>query len=293
MEERLKRYEGSKLIVGGTPAVKGLSKTETRLEQTDKRVLPVVCHECNDSHVLDFANVVWSSDNLDNHHPVFGSSDPDTAAYVCPHCGTEWDDYQRQTNIRNTCFDAYESGDKNAGWVATEKFTGKAGFTGLSELYACMPGASLAGLVKEYLVALAESEKGNQNLLIKFTNQKLGQSYEYKDDNATAEELRVRVEDYPEFRVPKGGVVLTAGIDVQRDRVAIIIRAWGKDLKSWLVYWGEIWAQENINDINDPIWTELDKLLYGSFQHESAAYLRIKAASLDTSDGAPVRGVNL
>lgn len=285
IEERLKRYIGSLLVVGGTPAVKGLSKTEARLEQTDKRVLSVVCHECGDSHVLDFANVVWSTDNLDSSHPIYGKADPDTAVYVCPHCGTEWDDYQRQTNIRSTCFDAYNRGDVNAGWTPTAKFTGKAGFMGLSELYVCMPGTSLADVVKEYLSAKAESEKGNQNLLIKFTNQKLGQSYEYKDDNATADELRAKAEDYQELVVPDGGLVLLMTVDVQRDRLAIVIRAYGEAQESWLVFFGEIWAKNDINDINDPVWSELDRMVFGCYQHECGAFIPIDAMEIDTSDG--------
>ena len=285
LEERLKRYVGSKLIVGGTPAVKGLSKTEARLDQTDKRLLPIQCHECNQSHVLDFANVVWNEDDSSTDHPVYGKSDPESAVYVCPECGTPWDDYQRQENIRNTCFTAYNAGDKNAGWTPTAEFHGRAGFMGLSELYVCMPGTGLSDVVQDYLAAKAESEKGNENAMIKFINQKLGQSYEYQDDNATADEIREKAEDYPELLVPRDGLVLTMGIDIQRDRVAIIIRAWGRGMESWLVYWGEIWAQVDINDINDPVWSELDKLLFGSYQHETGAYLRITAACLDTSDG--------
>lgn len=285
LEERLKRYVGSKLIVGGTPAVKGLSKTENRLEQTDKRVLPVVCHECGESHVLSFDHVGWSNDNLEFDHPVYGKSDPETAYYSCPHCGSVWDDYQRQTNIRNTCFNAYESGDLNAGWIPTAKFTGRAGFMGLSELYVCMPGTSLADVVKDYLAAKAESEKGNENPLIKFTNQKLGQSYEYKGDNVTADEIRDKGEDYPELVVPRHAAELLVTIDVQADRIAIVIRAYGKGMESWLVYFGEIWAAHSINDINDPVWSALDAVIFGSYQHETGAVLRVTAASIDTSDG--------
>lgn len=285
LEERLKRYVGSKLIVGGTPAVKGLSKTEARLEQTDKRVLPVVCHECGDSHVLDFANVIWDKDSRATEHPVYGKADPASAIYVCPCCGTEWDDYQRQENIRNTCFNALAAGDENAGWVGTAEFHGRAGFMGLSELYVCMPGTGLSDVVQDYLAAEAEAAKGNQNALIKFVNQKLGQSYEYKDDNVTADELRGRAEDYPELIIPQGGLVLTVGIDIQRDRVAVVIRAWGRDMESWLVYWGEMYAKVDINDINDPVWDELDRILFGAYRHETGGRIRVSAASLDTSDG--------
>lgn len=285
LEERLKRYIDSKLIVGGTPAVKGLSKTEARLKKTDQRILPIRCHECGNKHPLNWANVIWDTDVREDAHPIYGLDDPHSAIYVCPHCGVEWDDNQRQNNIRNTCFDAYNQGDKLAGWTATAEFFGRAGFMGLSELYVCMPGTSLADVVVEYLGAKVASEQGNQSEMIKFINQKLGEAYEYKDNNATADELREKVEDYPELIVPRKALYLTMGIDIQRDRVAVCIYAWGPSNESWIIFWGEMWAARDINDINDPVWAELDKLLFGRYLHDSGATLSIKAASLDTSDG--------
>lgn len=285
LEERLKRYIGSKLFIGGTPATKGLSKTESRLNNTDKRELPIVCHDCGESHTLNWANVIWDTDTRETLHPVFGKNDPESAVYVCPHCGSIWDDYQRKENVRDTCFNAYANGDKLGGWERTAEFHKKAGFKDLSELYVCMPGTSLADVVGEYLYAAAEAEKGNQTALIKFINQKLGESYEYKDDNATADELREKAEDYRELLIPEAALILTAGIDIQRDRIAISIYAWGSDSERWLVYFGEIWARHNLNDINDPCWSELDRLVFGSYEHETGAYIGLTAVSLDTSDG--------
>ena len=285
LEERLKRYIGSKLIMGGTPAVKGLSKTEARLKQSDNRVLPITCHECGKGHALSWANVIWDSDVRETPHPIYGLDDPLSAIYVCPNCGIEWDDNQRQNNVRDTCFKAYDSGDPLAGWQPTGEFHGRAGFTGLSELYVCIPGTSLADVVIDFLGARAQSDLGDESHMIKFINQKLGEPYEYTDDNATEEELRAKVESYPELIAPRKALFLTMGIDVQRDRIAICIYAWGAGFESWIIYFGEIWAANNINDINDPVWSELDKLLFGDYRHETGTVLKVSAAGLDTSDG--------
>lgn len=85
LEERIKRYPGAKMLVGGTPSLKGLSKTEQRLEQTDCRVLPVVCHDCGEAHVLDFANIKWlDADEDAQPHEVYGYALPETAVYAGP-----------------------------------------------------------------------------------------------------------------------------------------------------------------------------------------------------------------
>lgn len=297
-EDRLKRGPGkTKLIIGGTPALKGLSKTETRLSQSDMRVLPVACHECEGSHVLDWSNVTWvGKDNeieFDSNtgeitverHSVYGYAQPDTALYICPDCNAPWDDYQRQKNIRNTVFSAVEAGDPFAGWKPTQSSQGVAGFMSLSELYACVPGTSLSLVVQQYLLAEHEADKGNVALKIKFMNQTLGKPYEYETDAPEPEELAERAEDYLEMTVPAGGLILTAGVDVQHDRLAIVIRAWGRGEESWLVYWGELAATRTTADATDPVWEELHNILVTPIRSERGYNLRIQALSIDSSDG--------
>lgn len=286
LEERVKRYPGSKFVVGGTPSLKGLSKTDQRLEQTDQRVLPIVCHECGEAHVLDFQYITWlDADDDTPPHETYGRALPDTAMYRCPHCACVWDDYQRKENIRNTVFTAVDRGDPLCGWVATAPFYGKAGFIELSELYACLPGTTLAGLVREQLAAEKLAETGDLKQIIKFVNQKQGRSYEYKSDLPDADKLKERGEDYRELHVPAGGLVLMLTVDVQHDRLAVILRAWGRGEESWLVLWTELAAQTGTSSKDDPVWLELDRLVFGTYSHAKGYRLRISAVSIDSSDG--------
>lgn len=288
LEERVKRYPGSKTVVGGTPSLKGLSKTEQRLKQTDQRVLPIVCHECGESHVLDFAHITYLTGDPEAGevpHEVYGYAKPDTAKYACPHCACMWDDYQRKDNIRKTVYDAVERGDPLCGWVATAPFYGKAGFMELSELYACLPGTSMADLVREQLAAEKLADAGDPKQLIKFVNQKQGRAYEYRTDLPEADKLRERCEDYRELVIPAGGLMLFLTVDVQHDRIALILRAWGRGEESWLVLWTEIAAQSGTSDKTDPVWAELDRILFGTYAHAKGYRLRVSAASIDSSDG--------
>jgi hypothetical protein len=210
---------------------------------------------------------------------------PDTAIYCCPHCGTPWDDYQRQKNIRDTVYNALVAGDENAGWVATKPFYGKAGFKDLSELYVCLPGTSLSDVVKAYLEAKYLSDRGDESKMIAFVNQKLGNTYEYKGDQADADTLRELAEDYPEKVVPRGALALTAGIDVQHDRLAVVIRAWGRNEESWLIYWGELSADSSTIDKKDAVWDDIDQLLFNGFDHQQFGKIGISGLTIDCSDG--------
>jgi len=288
LEERVKRYPGSKTVVGGTPSLKGLSKTEQRLKQTDQRVLPIVCHECGESHVLDFEHITYltgSPEAGDIPHEVYGYAKPETAKYACPHCAGMWDDHQRKENIRRTVYEAVERGDPMCGWVATAPFYGKAGFMELSELYACLPGTTMADLVRERLAAEKLADAGDPKQLIKFVNQKQGRAYEYRTDLPEADKLRERCEDYRELVIPAGGLMLFLTVDVQHDRIALILRAWGRGEESWLVLWTEIAAQSGTSDKTDAVWAELDRILFGTYAHAKGYRLRVSAASIDSSDG--------
>lgn len=283
LDERLKRYPGSKMIVGGTPTIKNLSKTEHRVLESDCRVLPVACHECGEPHVLEWHNVSWlDADNSTEAHEVYGRAMPETAVYCCPHCGSGWDDDQRQQNIRDTIYAAVEAGDPNCGWQPTRPFHGKAGFTDLSELYACVPGTSLAEVVRDKLKADHLAEKGDLSGLITFTNQKLGRTYEYETAAPDVDVLRARAEVYPEQRIPAGGLMLTAGIDVQRDRLAVVLRAWGRGMESWLVYFGEFYARVSTTDTSDPVWKELDRFLFTPRYSERGFKMLPRAVSIDS-----------
>lgn len=270
--ERLKLDPDSKLIFGGTPTIKNLSRVETAYKETDQRKLYVPCHECGEGHVLSWDNVCWSEDP-ERHDDIYGSALPETAAYSCPHCGSLWDDRQKGVNVLNL----YEVIDK-------PEITDDVGFY-INELYSLFSGSELSTLVKKYLKAQYKLEAGDDSQMIGFVNNTLALGYEYQDDNATADELRAKAEDYPELVVPKQAAIITMGVDIQRDRIAVSLYAWGQGGERWLIYFGEIWAAHNINDINDPVWTELDRLLFGVYQHETGAYISVTACSLDTSDG--------
>jgi phage terminase large subunit GpA-like protein len=271
LEERAKTYEYRKVIFGGTPTVKGLSRVEKAYLASDRRSFMVPCHECGDVHVLHWQNMVWD-EGAKTPDEVFGKAQPDTARYVCPHCGVPWRDVDKNRNVRK----GY--------WLAERPFRGVAGFY-INELYSPFPGSKLAMLVERYLQAQHSLEQGDESDMIVFENSCLGLPYEYRTDAPTVDVLEERAKPYAEMTVPAGGLVLTIGVDVQHDRLAIIVRAWGRGEESWLVFWGELTAQGGCADKTDPVWDELDRYVFGTYAHEMGFSLNISAASFDSSDG--------
>lgn len=287
VKERQKRYRSGTLILGGTPSVKGLSRVEEQLNLTDQRVLPIACHDCGEMHVLDWDNVRWITAEDGPVHPVFGRAKPDTAIYACPFCGSAWDDWQRQQNVYNTVKAAADAGDPNYGWIGTVETSGDGvGFKELNELYVCIPGTSLADVVRDYLEAEHDAETGDQSGRIIFQNSKMGRPYEYQSNAPKVEELEKRAIEYEELTVPEGALVLVASVDVQHNRLSVMIEGVGRGEETWTVYWGEIAAKVSTIDITDPVWDELDKLLFTPRKHAAGFMLGVSAVSIDCSDGS-------
>jgi len=268
-EERVKTFANSKIISGGTPTISGVSTVEADYEASDQRKFYIPCPDCGESHVLEWDNVTWQTDES-LADPVLANAVLDSARYACPHCGVMWTDFEKNRAV------------KKGEWRAEAEFKGTAGFY-INELYSPFPGSILSRLVERYLKAQHKLKAGDDSSMIVFTNTCLGLGYKLESDAPEIEVLKARALDYEEKTIPFGGLILTAGVDFQHDRIAIVLRAWGRGEESWLVWWGEIYGNTML--INDPVWDELDSILFHGYQHESGAQLRVTAASLDSSDG--------
>lgn len=278
LEERTKQVENRKVVYGGTSTIDGLSAIQDAYEESDKCQYFIPCHDCGESHVLSWDNVSWDRDS-NIEHQIYGRSRPETAFYSCPHCGSIWDDDQRWQNVQAAEF------TEGAGWKATAEFRGIRGHGGVSELYmANNHNSRLERLVERYLEAQHKKEQGEIDDWISFVNNCWGQPFKYEDDSADAKTLEARAIDYPENTVPAGGLLLTVGVDVQDDRFAIWVSAWGRGEESWLVYWGEVFGKA-VKDKSDPVWLELEKKCFGSYTSENGYELFASAVSIDASDG--------
>lgn len=85
----------------------------------------------------------------------------------------------------------------------------------------------------------------------------------------------------------EGVLVLTAGADVQRDRVEIDVWGWGRGLRSWmvdhLVIEGEIGTRE--------VQERLTELLQRTWRHPSGGEMPISRLAIDSGDGATTDAV--
>ena len=275
LEERGKTYRDLKIMVGGTPSVKGLSSIDDEYLSSDQNQWLVPCSECEQQQPLEWEHVIWL-DDAPLEHPIYGRAVPESARYTCASCGALWTDAQKNA--------AVQLGHA----VARAPMRGTVGLE-LNELYSPFHGSRMEMLVERYLTAKHEEAKGELGALITFENACLARSYEYKSGVPSEEELAERGLNYEPLTLPAGGLVLTMGCDVQHNRIAIVIRAWGRGEESWLVLFDEI--EGNTIDKNDKVWDELDRIAFDTYINDYGTQTGIRAVSIDSSDGTTAETV--
>jgi phage terminase large subunit GpA-like protein len=253
------------LLEISTPTTKGESYIDDAYEAGDQRRFYVQCPDANCLHeqTLDWSNVSWVG-RRDTHEEILAHIDeqePETACYVCNDCGMQWGDGERAAAIRNA-----ES--VGAGWRASRPFKGHASYH-LNELYSTF--RKLRDVVQDYLDKLKTDD------LQTFTNVCLAETYEEKGEKVDATGLMARTELYA-ADVPMRGIYLTAGIDMQPDRLEVETVAWAENEESWSIDYKVLWGDPLVGDV----WDDLDDYLASGFQHESGMILPIAAACLDT-----------
>jgi phage terminase large subunit GpA-like protein len=115
------------------------------------------------------------------------------------------------------------------------------GFT-INSLYS--PWLSWSDIASEFIKSKEETE-----LLMNFVNSWLAEVWEEKIEETTVDKVKVLAKDYTQGEVPGGVIVLTAGVDVQKDHFYYVIRGWGYQEESWLVRTGRVEYWEDVADI--------------------------------------------
>lgn len=240
-----------KLVEISTPTIKGASYIEAAFEAGDRRRFWVPCQHCGEHQVLAWERVVW-----DGRDDPTGPQRPGTAKYACEHCGALMSDGERKAAIR--------AGE----WRAEMPFAGHASYH-INEMYSTF--RRLQDIVQSYLDRVATDD------LQTFVNVTLAQTWEETGEQADTDSLMSRAEEF-RAQVPAGGLVLTAGVDMQQDRLELEVVAWGHGEESWSVDYMVLWGDPLQHDV----WDELEEVLSSAWQHESGAQLQITATCVDT-----------
>jgi phage terminase large subunit GpA-like protein len=249
-ERRTTTFLRKKIYMVSTPTIKDISRIEKEYLASDRRRFYVPCPHCQNMDWIRWANIKWDNE------------DPKTAKLLCDKCGCLIDEYHKTQMLNKGEWRAEFPGDGRA-----------AGFH-LSSLYSPLGWKSWKEIVEEFLEA-----KNDPPRLKEWVNTVLAETWEEQySAGIEADALAKFAENYPLLTVPYGGLILTAGVDVQDNRIEVKIKAWGRGEESWLVNHVQIFGDPTENEL----WKQVDSVIFQDYKHESGIKMKVTAGAVDT-----------
>ena len=245
----------SKVFLASTPTIQGFSRIEREFLSSDQQRFFVPCPHCDHTQWLQFERLRWEKGK------------PETARYRCDACDGEIEEHHKTAML------------KQGEWRATATSTdpGTIGFH-LSALYSPVGWLSWVEIARAWEAAQATDEAKRS-----FKNSMLGETWMETGEAPDWQRLYERREQWQLGTIPSGGLFLTAGADVQKDRIEVSVWAWGRGLTSWFI--------DHIIIEGGPehasTWTALSALLDRTWPHSHGARLGLAKLSIDTGYESP------
>lgn len=257
-ERRTATFARKKILKTSTPTIKGFSRIEQVFETGDRCRYQVPCPHCGTHQVLKWGNVKWQRDDV-------GAPIPGTVRYACESCGVMLGEHDKPYMLAH------------GRWVA-ERERGQVASFHLSALYSPLGWYSWEQAVAEFYEANEAAKGGDLSKLKVWTNTVLAETWEVDGDRVSEHELARRAEDLPRRQVPSWALMLTAGCDVQSDRIEIYVWGWGRGERSCIVEREIIYG----SPAEESTWQRVDEFLLAGFQHADGANLKIDATAIDS-----------
>lgn len=245
-KKRSTTFWNRKIILVSTPTEKSHSRIEQAYMESDQRKYFVSCPDCKEDQVLRWANVRWDEGK------------PATAEYMCDHCGSCWTDAARFRAIRY------------GKWKATADGDGKTAGFHLSGLYS--PWTPLEEAVRDFLAS-----KRDPMRLKTWVNTFLGETWEDQGEQVDEHDLMERAEDWG-GELPEDVLLLTAGVDVQDDRLEVEIVGWGRGEESWSIDYRTLYGDPSTADL----WMQLDDVLQTKHVHPIHGEMILRSTCVDS-----------
>lgn len=231
-EKRTTTFYNRKKVFASTPGMKGASRIEFAYMEGTQEEWNIPCPECEHMQALSWDRVT-----------------EDGSAMVCDECGSVVPEHiwKRQQQEGKGRWIAHAP--DNLYRTQTRSFH-------LNELSS--PWVRWSTIMRNYQSAKALGEEG----LKVWVNTSLGEPFESQGDTADDKVLYARRTDYG-ADIPDDVLLLTAGVDVQDNRLECEVVGWGEGHRSWGVQYFIIFGDPG----QTAVWEQLDDILISQRWH--------------------------
>lgn len=249
---RTETFYNAVVFETSTPTVKGISRIEARFEESDQRRWHCECPECGYSQTMVWAQV--------KHIEPDGRD----AWYECAGCTAHLTDAQRRYMVMR------------GKWIAAYPERTLRGYhlNGICSMFRHKRGyvSRLHQMVADNLSA----KKKGKEVLRTWINTFLAETWSDGGESLAPEILMARRENWGPC--PAEGYVITAGADIQGDRVEIEFVIWGKDEESWSLDYVVIMGDFNRAETQDALDAELQR----KWTHPTGVEIGVTATFIDS-----------
>jgi phage terminase large subunit GpA-like protein len=285
--KRMVNFPDKKFYRLSTPLIKETSTIEPAYEAGSQEQYYVPCPHCNpnadeDGHmfVIKWENIKYSKE-LDNN-----TGNPKDVWCECPHCASRIDEALWKTwMLDNGDWYSVKGAEKRykVGDVPNPSFQ-------ISSLYSPFGFFSWDEAVGEWF----EYQRTKDVALLQvFINQTLAETFSLEGSEISHEYLYNRRESYSgnlgDFDVPMDALCLTAGVDIQDDRIEVETVGWGLLEENWSIDYTVLPGDTALKGdrygmlkTGQPsVWRLLDDYLMRQWKHESGVHMPIEVTMID------------
>lgn len=240
--KRTTTFWNKKKVYVSTPTEKGVSRIEKEYESSTKEEWCLPCPICGKYQPLTWGQIKFEDVTME-----------------CRFCKDRFSEFE------------WKAG--RGKWIAYNKDTDgrKRGFH-LNAL--ASPWERWEVIISEFL----EAKRNGKDTLKVWVNTFLGETWEEDDDSEDDEESLIARRERYECEIPDKVLVLTAGVDVQDDRLEVEVVGWGLGKESWGIGYKIFYG----DPAQDVVWNQLDEHLNKTFYYKNGQGLVISCVCIDS-----------
>ena len=244
--KRTTTYRNRKIVIVSTPTDAATSRIALAYENTTQEKYHLFCPACDKDQQIkhEHIEVLEKENNL-----------PIKVGATCGNCGV--------VSLE------HEWKKKKGIWIGTKSHPSARGFH-LNEWVS--PWKRWEKIEQEFV----EAQKDTETLRV-WINTSAGEVYEEKGDTIRWEDVAARAYHWDDD-VPDDVLYITAGVDVQDDRLAVEIVGYTLTNEDYSIDYEHILGDTNKKEV----WKELDDFLQKEYELKSGESLKVSAACIDS-----------
>ncbi|WP_058953170.1 phage terminase large subunit family protein [Clostridium tyrobutyricum] len=240
-EKRTKTFWNKKKIFVSTPTEEGISRIAKEFNSSTQEEWCLPCPVCGKFQPLEFERIKFEDVTME-----------------CKYCKERFNEFE------------WKSG--HGKWIAQNAGIHKKRGFHLNALVS--PWERWENIIADF----REAKKNGTETLKTWVNTTLGKVWKDKSgEGVDKKELLKRRKTY-DCDVPEGSIVLTAGVDVQDDRLEVEVVGWGIGKQSWGIEYTAFHGDPG----QDVVWNQLDDYLQKNFYYNDGLALVISCVCIDS-----------